>query len=97
MINWILSSCALIAAVILIRAIFRQRITMRLRYGLWALVLIRLLIPGNLIPSNFSILTLSHKLQAQPQVQQLTQELLTPQQSYEEIYQEVVKEHWEVD
>ena len=45
MINWILSSCALIAAVILIRAIFRQRITMRLRYGLWALVLVRLLIP----------------------------------------------------
>ena len=95
MYDWILSSSVLITAVIALRAVFKGRISMRLRYGLWALVLIRLLIPGNFIPSDLSIEKLTLAFEKQPQVQELTQQLNTPQQSYEAVYQEVVKEHYE--
>ncbi|MBR3382505.1 MAG: hypothetical protein IKG85_05655 [Clostridia bacterium] len=43
---WIISSCALIVAVIAIRAVFGKRMSAGLRYALWGLVLLRLLIPG---------------------------------------------------
>ena len=96
MYDWILSSSVLIAAVIALRAVTKGRISMRLRYGLWALVLVRLLIPGNFIPSNFSIEKVALFFERQPQVQQISQQLNTPQQSYDAVYQEVVKEHYEV-
>ena len=44
--NWVLTSSLLIAAVLLLRAVFGRRISARLRYALWAAVLVRLLIPG---------------------------------------------------
>lgn len=47
MVNWILSSSLLILAVIVVRGIVKERISQRLRYALWALVLLRLLIPVN--------------------------------------------------
>ena len=46
MIDWILSYSFLILMVIGTRAIFKDRISQRLRYALWALVLLRLLSPG---------------------------------------------------
>lgn len=45
MIDWILSYSLLILVVIGTRAIFKDKISQRLRYALWVLVLIRLLIP----------------------------------------------------
>jgi len=96
MTDWILSSSVLIAAVIALRAVTKGRISMRLRYGLWALVLVRLLIPGNFIPSDFSIEKVALFFERQPQVQQISQQLNTPQQSYDAVYREVVKEHYEV-
>ncbi len=45
---WILSSCVLIVAVLLIRALFGRKLRPGLRYALWALVLVRLLLPGSL-------------------------------------------------
>lgn len=95
MTNWILTSCILIVAVIALRAIFKGRISMRMRYGLWALVLIRLLIPGNFIPSHLSVENLALSFSQQPQIQEFTQEWNAPQQSYESIYQEVVQEHYQ--
>jgi len=95
MTNWILTSCILIVAVIALRAIFKGRISMRMRYGLWALVLIRLLIPGNFIPSHLSVENLALSFSQQPQIQEFTQEWNAPQQSYESVYQEVVQEHYQ--
>ena len=46
--KWVLSSTALIAAVIVLRQVFGKRISARLRYGLWLAVLVRLLIPAPL-------------------------------------------------
>ena len=95
MVNWILSSSVLVAAIVGIRAVLGKRISMRLRYGLWLLVLVRLLIPGNFIPSNFSVENITGSLQEQPQMQQLSQEWNTPQESYEEVYQEVLQQHYQ--
>ena len=45
MLNWILSSSILIVAVLLLRSLFGKRISLRWRYALWGLVLLRLLVP----------------------------------------------------
>ena len=44
-VEWILGSTALILAVLLVRAALGRRTGARLRYGLWLLVLLRLLLP----------------------------------------------------
>lgn len=46
MLSWILSACALILAVLLIRAAARGRAPASVIYALWLLVALRLLIPG---------------------------------------------------
>jgi len=52
---WVISSCVLIAAVIAVRAIFGKKMSAGLRYALWGLVLIRLLIPGTIFSSPVSV------------------------------------------
>lgn len=66
MLEWILSSCVLILAVLGLRLVFRDRIGHRLRYGLWALVLLRLLIPGSILHSAMSVSNLVSQLAAPP-------------------------------
>jgi len=56
MTEWIISSSVLIVAVILMRALFRKRISPTLRYCLWSLVLLRLLLPFSLGESALSVL-----------------------------------------
>ena len=45
MLEWIISSSLLILVVLALRAALGDRISARLRYGLWAVVLVRLLVP----------------------------------------------------
>ena len=45
MTEWIVTSCLLILVVLLLRSLLGKRISARLRYGLWAVVLVRLLVP----------------------------------------------------
>lgn len=52
---WVISSCVLIAAVIAVRAAFGKKLSAGLRYALWGLVLIRLLIPGTIFSSHVSV------------------------------------------
>lgn len=54
---WIASSCALILIVILIRAVFGKKMSAGFRYALWAIVLLRLLIPGVVFHSPVSVKT----------------------------------------
>ena len=56
MIEWIVTSSLLIVVVMLLRRVLRGRISMRLQYALWGLVLLRLLIPGTVAASGFSVL-----------------------------------------
>lgn len=55
MIAWITSSTALTALVIGLRQALKGRISSRVRYALWLLVLLRLLIPGTLASSRVSV------------------------------------------
>ena len=55
MTQWIISSSLLIAAVLCIRAIGGDRLSARLRYALWGLVLVRLLIPVSIGESALSL------------------------------------------
>lgn len=57
MIEWMITSSVLILLVILLRVWIKDRVSPRLRYALWALVLLRLLIPGTLWESRASVMT----------------------------------------
>ena len=56
MTEWIISSSVLIVIVISLRALLKGRISLRLQYGLWTLVLVRLLIPFSLPGTDLSVI-----------------------------------------
>ena len=53
----LLTSSVLILAVLLLRLVFRDRISRRVQYALWGLVLLRLLVPVSLPGADFSVLS----------------------------------------
>lgn len=55
----LITSSALILALLLLRRVFRQKISRRVQYALWGLVLIRLLLPVSLPALDFSVLTMA--------------------------------------
>lgn len=73
MAEWILMSSLLIVIVLAVRALFRGRMGLRLRYALWLLVLLRLLVPGTVFQTGLSVLNyvpLSQTATAQAQPSQ---------------------------
>lgn len=54
--EWMISSSVLIVSVIVMRYFFRDRLSMRVRYALWLLVAVRLLVPLSIAESGFSVL-----------------------------------------
>ena len=62
MMEWILSSSVLILVVLLIRRLTLGRISMRLRYALWALVLVRLLVPFSFGSTPVSIMNTAQQV-----------------------------------
>ncbi len=56
MFTWIISSSVLILTILAIRLTFKGKISMRLQYALWAIVLVRLLFPGSIMESSFSVM-----------------------------------------
>ena len=59
MTEWILSSSILILVVIAVRTVFKGKISLRLQYAIWGLVLLRLLIPFNFGSTNISVANLT--------------------------------------
>ena len=57
--EWILSSSILILVVIGLRTVLKGKISLRLQYALWALVLLRLLIPVNFGSTDISVANLT--------------------------------------
>ena len=53
----LITSTVLILALLLLRRLFQKVLSRRVQYALWALVLIRLLVPVTLPASDFSVLT----------------------------------------
>ena len=93
--EWILSSSILILIVIGLRTLFKGKISLRLQYAIWGLVLLRLLLPVNFGSSSISVENLSETIQKQPAVQVLSDvgNLNIPSQSYEDAYHQVVQEY----
>lgn len=52
---WLLSTCILTAALILLRRVLRGRVDPRLTYALWLLAALRVLVPGSLFASPVSV------------------------------------------
>ena len=62
MTEWIVTSSVLILAVLVLRFALRGRISLRLQYALWALVLLRLLIPVSFFSSPVSVMLAAERL-----------------------------------
>ncbi|MGM9619810.1 MAG: M56 family metallopeptidase [Oscillospiraceae bacterium] len=95
MVEWIVSSSVLIAVVALLRFFLKGRISLRLQYALWALVLLRLLVPVSFGGTALSIENLTQKAAAAGEVRyvsDLAQSTL-PRMSYSAAYAEVYREY----
>ena len=86
MLTWILSSSVLILAVLGLRLLFRGRISQRMIYGLWALVLLRLLIPGSILQSAVSVANMVSEFTTPPVFS-------APVLEQEEALEQVLSEH----
>ncbi len=95
MMGWIISSTALIGLVALLRRVLRGRISLRLQYALWALVLVRLLVPFRFGSTLFSVDNLTARLGEQPAVQIVSQLSRTelPRMSWRAAYEQVAEEY----
>lgn len=60
----LITSTVLILAVLLIRWLLRKALSRRIQYGLWGLVLLRLLLPFHFSDTGFSVLSAADTLQA---------------------------------
>ena len=61
----LISSAVLILALTALRFLFRKRISRRLQYALWGLVLLRLALPVPLPEARFSVMTGAERLSGQ--------------------------------
>ena len=95
MIEWIISSSVLILLVVLLRVCFKGKLSLRLQYGIWGLVLLRLLIPVSFGSTGLSVENLIDTVQRQPAVQAIADvgKVSIPSQSYESAYHQVVQEY----
>lgn len=95
MVEWIVSSSVLILVVILLRFILKGRINLRLQYALWALVLIRLLLPVSFGDTALSIQNLTQRAASSESMQFVSalSEIELPKMSYRAAYDEVAEEY----
>lgn len=93
--EWILSSSILILIVIALRTVFKGKISLRLQYAIWGLVLLRLLMPFSFGSTNISIFNLAEAVKEQPAVQAVMDigSLNVPSMSYEDAYNQIVEEY----
>jgi len=92
MTEWIVSSCLLIAVILMTRWVFRSKLRPRVQYALWALVLVRLLVPFSFFQSSISPEGFVEEVKKQPAIQSVTDKLTTPNISYEQAYDQAVQD-----
>ena len=95
MTEWILSSSIMILIVIGLRTVFKGKISLRLQYAIWGLVLLRLLIPVSFGSTDISIFNLAETVKEQSTVQAVMDigSINVPSMSYEDAYNQVVEEY----
>lgn len=93
--EWILSSSLLIAAVLAVRFLLRGRISLRLQYALWAVVLVRLLLPVQLFTSSFGAGSIAKEVDIAEPVRQVYASANEEryEQEYDEAYRRVVADY----
>ena len=69
--GWVIPASLMIAAVLAIRFLLRGKISLRLQYALWAVVLVRLLIPFLLFVSPISADSVTEKLEIPETIHQV--------------------------
>ena len=89
MLEWIISSAALLAAVIAVRYALRGRLRPGVQYAMWAIVLVRLLVPVSFGSGAYSAGTAAAALEQTPAVQAV----LTPSMDYDAAYSQVAREY----
>ena len=92
----IITSSLLIAVVLLLRWLFRGKVSQRLIYGAWLLVALRLLIPIQFGQSLFSVATLTQQVESRSEpIQQFQQALKDPVSgpSRDELYDQLVNDY----
>ena len=83
MIQWIIASSCLILMILIIRRIFSGKISARLQYALWLLVVVRLLIPINLGNSVLSIENFTNQLRMQKYQEENFEQIEFSENTYE--------------
>ena len=97
MLEWIVSSILLILAVAALRAVSKGRISFRMRYALWLLVLLRLLIPVNFGAAEWSAGNLTRRAAETEGVKLAAgfAQTTLPRRTYGAAYTEVAEEYAE--
>ena len=75
MTEWAVTSSVLIIVVLILRQCLKGRVSLRLQYGLWALVLVRLLLPVSLGHTPVSVLNAVDPITSTQTVEQAVQHL----------------------
>ena len=93
--EWILSSSLLIAAVLAVRFLLRGKISLRLQYALWTVVLVRLLLPVQLFTSSFGAGSIAKEVDIAEPVRQVYASANEEryEQEYDEAYRQVVADY----
>lgn len=86
MIEWILSSSVLIVVVALIRLLLKGRLSLRLQYALWGLVLLRLLIPVSFGSSPISVSNVTSQFKPETSHQSISENKVAPDSSTQDEY-----------
>lgn len=92
----LITSSLLILVVLLARQLFRRKVSQRLMYATWLLVVLRLVIPLQFGQSQYSVTTVTQKIEAQSKpIQQMQEALQEPVAgpSREELYNELLDEY----
>ena len=93
--EWIISSSILIAAVLLGRLLLRGRISLRLQYALWAVVLLRLLLPFQIFTSDFGAGSIAREVDISQPMRQVYESVNEDryQAAYNEAYRQLTAEY----
>lgn len=95
MCEWMISSSILIAVVMFLRFALKGKMSLRLQYGLWALVLVRLLLPISFGDSPMSLEHVTQKVADTEPVRFVSalSEVELPRMSYRAAYDAVAREY----
>ena len=92
----VITSSVLIVVILLIRKLFRGKVSQKLIYAAWLLVALRLLVPIQFGQSQYSVAALAENLENQSKPIQQVQEVLQEPvagPSRAELYEQVLNEY----